>query len=213
MIHSLGFSFSLSIITAISVPTSASALVESGDGAEELTIPVATLHINNQDGPTSQELPVSTAGPLDEAQVVEIAPLTVNSASTSVAKPLAPVNSKSMDSAAAASVVNSPTPINLDHAETPSDSRTSCAPDSFGDSSPARAPGDQSKEFIQPITENRSNGDADMIMADDMNLPAYLTGMISYLHGVAADGAWQDLVMHFVAFEKMGWPENGVSAM
>ena len=41
----------------------------------------------------------------------------------------------------------------------------------------------------------------------------YLTGMIGYLHAVATDQAWQDLVMHFVAFEKTGWPTNGVSAV
>jgi hypothetical protein len=50
-------------------------------------------------------------------------------------------------------------------------------------------------------------------MADNTNLPVYLTGMIGYLRGVAMDRAWQDLVTHFIAFEKTGQPTNGVSAV
>jgi len=42
------------------------------------------------------------------------------------------------------------------------------------------------------------------------DLPPWLTSMIVYLHGVAEDAAWQDLIIHFVEFEKSG-PPNGVS--
>jgi len=70
--------------------------------------------------------------------------------------------------------------------------------------------GDQS---VEELISNTSTGDTDVIMADDTNLPAYLTGMIGYLHGVTPDGAWQDLVTNFVAFEKAGHAGVGVSAV
>jgi hypothetical protein len=179
-----------------------------------------TIHAGNQDfsqnsaGPTSQELPASPVGPLDGAQAIEIAPSTVDSASTSVADPLAPVNSESaVESVPSASVVNSPAPVDLEPTEIHSHSRSSGALDSVGDLPPSGAPGDQPTESVQPTARNEGNSDADVIMADDTNLPAYLTGMIGYLRGVAADRAWQDLVTRFVAFEKTGRPINGVSAL
>ena len=216
--------FRSSNIPATSVPTSTSALVESVNGAKEPTksaIPV-TIHADNQDftqnstGPTStsQEPPTSPVSPLDEAQSIEIAPLTVDSASTFVANLLPPVIPESaIDSVASASVVKSPACVDLEPTEIHSHSHSSSALDSNGDSTPSGAPVDQSTESVQPTAKNRGNGDADVIMADDMNLPAYLTGMIGYLCRVAADRAWQDLVMHFVAFEKTGQPTNGVSAL
>ena len=198
--------------------------MDSVNGAEEPTkaaMPV-TIHADNQDftqnstGPTStsQEPPASPVGPLDEAKAIEIAPLTVDSASTFVANPLAPaIPESAVDSAASASVVKSPARVDLDPTEIHSHSHSSGALDSVGDSTHSGAPVGQSTESVQPTAENRGNGDADVIMADDTNLPAYLTGMIGYLRGVAADRAWQDLVTRFVAFEKIGRPTNGVSAL
>ena len=63
------------------------------------------------------------------------------------------------------------------------------------------------------LTRDTSNGDPNMIMADNMDLPAYLAVMIGYLCGVAVDKACQDLVMNFVAFEKAGHAASGVSAV
>ena len=224
MIHSQTSFFRLSTIPATSIPTSTSAPVESVNGAEELTnsvIPV-TIHTDNQDftqnstGPTStsQELPVSPVSPLDEAQAVEILPLTVDSASTFMATPLTCVIPEStINSVASTSVVKLPAPVDLEPTKIHSHSHFSSALDSIGDLTPSRAPVDQSTEFAQPTAENRGNGNADVIMADDMNLPTYLKGMIGYLHGVSADRAWQDLVTRFVIFEKTGQPINGVSAL
>ena len=70
------------------------------------------------------------------------------------------------------------------------------------------------------------SGDEDVIMEDtilgvstsvefqnDKDLPAWLNrlGMIGYLRGVTEDMAWQNLVTHFVAFEKQQ-PPIGVSS-
>jgi hypothetical protein len=131
-----------------------------------------------------------------------------------VANPLAPVIPESaVDSVASASVVKSPARVDLEPTGIHSHSHSSGTLDSVGDSTPSGAPVDQSTESVQPTAENKGNGDADVIMADDTNLPAYLTGMIGYLRGVTADRAWQDLVTRFVAFEKTGRPTNGVSAL
>ena len=153
-------------------------------------------------------------GPLNEAQAIEIPPLTVDSASTFVATPLARVIPESaIDSVASASVVKSPAPVDMEPTEIHSHSHFSGTLDSIGDLTPSGAPVDQSTEFAQPTAKNRGNGNADVIMADNTNLPAYLKGMIGYLHGVSADRAWQDLMTHFVIFEKTGQPTNGVSAL
>ena len=45
---------------------------------------------------------------------------------------------------------------------------------------------------------------------NDENMPPWLIPMIKYLHGVATDVAWQNLVTEFVEFEK-GGPPTGVS--
>ena len=176
-IHSQTSFFRLSTIPATSIPTSTSAPVECVNGAEEPTnsaIPVS-IHADNREGP------------LDEAQAVEIPPLTVDSASTFVATLLTRVIPESaVDSVASASVVKSPAPVDMEPTEIHSHSHFG-ALDSIGDSTPSRAPVDQPTEFAQPTAENRGNGDADVIMADDMNLPAYLKGMIGYLRGVSAD--------------------------
>jgi len=68
-------------------------------------------------------------------------------------------------------------------------------------------------ESVGELTRDTSNGDPNVIMADDMDLPAYLAVMIGYLRGVAVDEAWQDLVTNFVAFEKAGHAASGVSAV
>ena len=60
-------------------------------------------------------------------------------------------------------------------------------------------------------TDDECNNDSDVIMADDSDLPTYLIPMIGYLRAVAADRAWQDLVMNLVGFEKVGRPSSGVS--
>ena len=203
-IHSQTSFFRLSTIPATSVPTSTSAPVESVNGAKEPTnsvIPVS-IHADNQEGP------------LDEAQAIEILPLTVDSASTFVATPLTCVIPESaVDSVASTSVVKSPAPVDMEPTEIHSHSHFSGTLDSVGDLTPSGAPVDQSTEFAQPTAENRGNGDADVIMADNTNLPAYLKGMIGYLCRVSADRAWQDLVMCFIIFEKTGRPTNGVSAL
>ena len=113
--------FSSSIIPTI--PTSTSVLVESINGAKEpmklVPIPI-TIYTNNKDsqnspGLTSQELPAFPVGPLDEVQAIKITPLTIDSAFTSVANLLTLINSDSaIDSAASISVVNSPTPVDLE---------------------------------------------------------------------------------------------------
>ena len=207
---------SSSIIPTVPVPTSTSAPVESLNGAEELTksapIPQVTIFADNEDsqnstGPTSQELPASPVHPLDEVQAIEIAPLTIDSAFKLVTNSLTPVNSDSaIDSITSA-------PVDLEPTKLHSHSHSPGTLDSIGDSSSSGAPGDQSTESVQSTAGNGGNGDTDMIMADDTNLPVYLIGMIGYLHGVAADRAWQDLVTCFVTFEKTGRPTNGVSAV
>jgi hypothetical protein len=190
--------------------------VESLNGTEEPTksapIPQVTIFADNEDsqnstGPTSQELPASPVRPLDEVQAVKIAPLTIDSAFKLVTNSLTPVSSDSaVDSVASA-------PVDLEPTKLHSHSHSPGALDSVGDSSSSGAPGDQSTESVQSTAGNGGNGDADVIMADDTNLPVYLTGMIGYLRGVATDRAWQDLVTRFVAFEKTGRPTNGVSAV
>ena len=45
--------------------------------------------------------------------------------------------------------------------------------------------------------------------ANDENLPPWLLLMIKYLHGVAVDTAWQNLVTEFIEFKK-GGPPAGV---
>ena len=141
-------------------------------------IPI-TIYTNNEDsqnspGLTSQELPTFPVGPLNEVQAIKIALLTIDSAFTSMANLLAPINSDSaVDSAASISVVNSPAPVDLE--PTKFHSHSPCTLDSIGDLSPSRAAGDQSTEFVQSTARNRGNGDADVIMADDMNLPVYIS--------------------------------------
>ena len=60
-------------------------------------------------------------------------------------------------------------------------------------------------------TDGEHNIDSNVIMADDSDLPMYLVPMIGYLRAVAADRAWQDLLMNLVGFEKVGRPSSGVS--
>ena len=69
------------------------------------------------------------------------------------------------------------------------------------------------EQSVEESIRNASTGDTDVIMADNTNLSAYLNRMIGYLHGVAPDGAWQDLVTNFIAFEKSGHAGMGVSAL
>jgi hypothetical protein len=67
---------------------------------------------------------------------------------------------------------------------------------------------------------NQDKGDDDVVMSDspsmvqkpqnDVNLPLWLAPMITYLHGVATDTAWQNLITEFIEFEK-GDPPTGVS--
>jgi hypothetical protein len=47
---------------------------------------------------------------------------------------------------------------------------------------------------------------------DDENLPLWLMAMIDYLHRVANDMVWQNLVMEFIKFKK-GGPPNGISSL
>lgn len=63
--------------------------------------------------------------------------------------------------------------------------------------------------FYQLI-KSRHNSDFNVIRADNQDLPTYLIGIIGYLHGVAADQAWQNLVSKFVTFEKVGCQVNDV---
>ena len=126
-----------------------------------------------------------------------------SSTTTSVASPPALVNSDLSRSA-----VNSPARVDLEHIET--HPQFTSALSFLGELSARGVAGDQS---IEELITNTSTGNTDVIMADDVDLPAYLTGMIGYLRGVAPDGAWQDLVTNFVAFEKSGHAGIGVSAL
>ena len=95
--------------------------------------------------------------------------------------------------------------------ETPSLADSGPALNSVGDSSGTSE--DPVEQLVDSVLQPADVGDSDVIMANDMNLPTYLTGMIGYLCTVVLDQAWQDLVMNFVAFEKIGHPAKGVSAM
>ena len=119
-----------------------------------------------------------------------------NSASTSVADPLAH------------SVVNSPASVDLEGTETRP--QFTSALNIMGKLSPSGVLADQA---AGELTMDISNGDPDVIMADDTDLPPYLAAMIGYLRGVAVDEAWQDLVTNFVTLEKAGHAASGVSAL
>ena len=100
--------------------------------------------------------------------------------------------------------------VNSDSAQSPSLAHLGLnfVRDSSGNS--VIGPANQPMDSLQQPTGSATVGDSDVIMANDVDLPTYLTKMIGYLHGVAADWEWQDLVMKFVAFEKMGRPVNAV---
>ena len=78
---------------------------------------------------------------------------------------------------------------------------------------PSNFGGELTHRSTKSAQEKPTNGnnDSNRIMADDSNLPMYLVLMIGYLHEVAPDRAWQDLVMNPVHFEKFGHPRNCVS--
>ena len=80
----------------------------------------------------------------------------------------------------------------------------------MGKLSPSRVLADQA---AGELTRDTTNGDPDVIMANNMDLPPYLAAMIGYLCGVAVDEAWQDLVTNFVTLEKAGHASSGVSAL
>jgi hypothetical protein len=173
----------------------------SSDIIPTIPVPVSSLAVrtDHQGGAQNstdltQELPPSTASPRDEIQPDETAALAFDSTSTSVANP--------------DSVLG---PVNLDSAETTSLADSGPTLNSVGDS-----PGtsrDPAEQLVDSVLQPTNVGDSNVIMADDSNLPTYLTGMIGYLRTVAVDRAWQDLVTNFVAFEKIGRPANGVSAV
>ena len=137
----------------------------------------------------TQELPPSTASPRNEIQPQSV-PLAFGSTSTSVANPDSMLR-----------------PANFDSTEMPSPTDSGPALNSVAGTS-----GDPVEQLGNSVLQPTEVGDLDIIMADDTNLPTYLTGMIGYLCTVAVDQAWQDLVMNFVAFEKIGLA-NGISAM
>lgn len=113
-------------------------------------------------GPTSQELPTSLVGLLNQAQAIEIVSLTVNSASTLVINLLAPVISESaINSVTSASVVNLPPPVDdFEPTEIQSQSHSSSSTiDSFYDLSPSRAPDDTTES----VHLTARNGDTDLI--------------------------------------------------
>jgi hypothetical protein len=211
-IRSQKSSFSSSIIPAVPVPVSSLAVRTDHQGGAQ----------NSTD--LTQELPPSAASPRDEIQPDETAALAFNSTSTSVANPdsvLGPVN---LDSAETPSLADSGPALNsvgdslgtsgdpaVDSAETPSLADSGPALNSIGDS-PGTS-GDPAERLVDSVLQPTDVGDSNVIMADDTNLPTFLTGMISYLRTVAVDRAWQDLVTNFVAFEKIGRPANGVSGV
>ena len=134
---------------------------------------------------------------------------TANCTSTSVADSLAHVSSgPAINPSSTTSVVNSPASVDVEHTET--QPQFTSALNVFNKLSASGVPGHESD---REITRDTSNGDPNVIMADDTDLPAYLAVMIGYLHGVAVDKAWQDLVTNFVAFEKAGHAASGVSAV
>ena len=156
---------------------------------------------------TSVADPVSSDPKVDSAATrTVLAPVysdpAAGSTTTSVADPLALVNS-----GPSTSVVNPSAPVDLEHETHP---QFTSALTILGEMSARGVTGDQS---VEESIRNASAGDTDVIMANDTNLPAYLNGMIGYLRGVAPDGAWQDLVTNFVAFEKSGHAGIGVSAL
>ena len=83
---------------------------------------------------------------------------------------------------------------------------------------PTAAAGDPTTVSGEQPTQDKGNDD--VLMGDlsplvqkpqnDINLPPWLVPMIKYLHGVATDTAWQNLVTEFVKFEK-GDPPTGVT--
>ena len=188
--------FSSSIIPTL-VPTSTSAAVERVVGANEPPNPVTpvVVHTDNAQNSTNptQDISLYTTSSRSNAPANKTV---VDSASTRVANP---------DSVRMC--------VNSDSAQSPSLAHSGL--DFIGDSSgnSVVGPANQPVDSLQQPTGSATVGDSDVIMADDVDLPTYLTKMIGYLRGVAADREWQDLVTKFVTFEKMGHPVNGVSTM
>ena len=184
---------------------------------DSTSTPVTDLPAPINSGPAARSASNSASDPLAP---VRSDPMVVSAATTTV---VAPVNSDAAASSTPTSVanllalvnldrstlvVNSPAPVDMERIET--HPQFTSALSYLGELSAREVAGDQSVEV--PISST-STGSTDVIMADDMNLPVYLTGMIGYLRSVAPDRAWQDLVTNFVAFEKAGHAGIGVSAV
>jgi hypothetical protein len=182
------------------------------NGADEPPNPVTSVAVRIVNGQNStnptQEIQASPHG---DTQAHETATLAIDSALTSIANPDSVLTSVNADPAQTASLAPSGPALNfagfIQVQQPTGGPNISDSGASSGDLA------DQSMDSVLQPTGHATVSDSDVIMADDTDLPMYLSKMIGYLRGVAADREWQDLVTNFIAFEKTGRPVNGVSTM